>query len=186
MHYAQLAKPLDEHPVGPDQDLIQSCVATENNLVVFEYEARLFYISRFTTGSQLLITVNQDAADSDAIALIEAYMYRLNPNTANVPVTKFRPPPANVNRHTTTRLLWQIIQLSMQCQAAYSEVNNLQTPRTQCSLHCIENLKTMMAVQYFDPELSDTDAGIDDTLLLDERNFIDEINNIFSPVGNLP
>lgn len=186
VHYAQLAKQFDEHLEEPNQDLIQSCVATENNLVIFEYGARLFYISRFTAGSQLLITVNQDSADSNAITLIEAYMHRLNHNTVTVPVTKFKPPPGNVNRHTTTRMLWQILQLSIQCQSAYGEVNKMQTPTTQCSLHCIENLKTMMAVQYFDPELSNLKTDIEDTLLLDERNFIDEINNMFSPVDSLP
>jgi hypothetical protein len=187
VHYVQLANQLDNQIEGPDQDLIQSCVSTDNNFVVFEYGVRLLYISQFTTGSQLLITVNQDPADNDAINLIEAYMHRLNPKTANVPVTKLRPPPRNMNQHITTRMLWHIIQLSIYCHSVYGEVNNIHIPSTQCSLHHIENLKTMMAVQYFDPELSDRDTtDIEETLLLDERNFIDKINTIFPPVDSLP
>jgi hypothetical protein len=186
VHYAKLTKQLDEHLVGPDKELIQVCVAKENNVVVFEYDARLFYICRFTAGSHLLVTANQDPADSDAFTLIEAYMHRLNHNTVNVSVTKFRPPPENVNKHATSRMLWQIVQLSIQCQSIYNEVNNLPIPKTQCSLHYVENLKTLMAVQYFDSELSNPDTSIEDTPLLDERNFIDEINNIFLPIDSLP
>jgi hypothetical protein len=186
VHYAELVKQHDERLAGPDQDLKQSCLVSGDNVVMFEYDSRLFYVARFTTGSQLLITVNQDQADSDAITLIEAYMHRLNHNTVNVPVTKFRPPPGNVDRHNTTRMLWQIIQLSIQCQSAYADANHLQIPRTQCNLNCIENLKTLMAVQYFDAHLSDREADIEDTLLLDERNFVDEINEMFPPVEILP